>query len=293
MTKDRLADLRGLQQDLPPEYEETVIDVQNTNPFLDSFFMQIDEIQNLIKSIRENVHEIKKKHNAILAAPQPDNQVKEELEQLMNEVQRSANRVKSMLQTMQNGIKEQETSNRGDYADIRIKKCQHSTLSREFVDCMSEYNEIQNDYRDRCKNRIKRQLEITQRSINDDELEEMIESGNPAIFTQGIIVETQQAKQSLMEIEARHNDIIKLENSIKELHEMFTDMALLVASQGEMIDRIEHNVENAAEFVQRAVVDTKKAVKYQSKARRKKILIAIICVIFIAIVIGVVVGTVA
>ena len=38
--------------------------------------------------------------------------------------------------------------------------------------------------------------------------------------------------------------------------------------QGEMIDRIEHNVENAAEFVQRAVVDTKKAVKYQSKARR-------------------------
>ena len=35
-----------------------------------------------------------------------------------------------------------------------------------------------------------------------------------------------------------------------------------------MIDRIEFNVEQAAEFVQRAVVDTKKAVKYQSKARR-------------------------
>ena len=35
-----------------------------------------------------------------------------------------------------------------------------------------------------------------------------------------------------------------------------------------MIDRIEYNVENAAEYVQRAVVDTKKAVKYQSKARR-------------------------
>ena len=35
-----------------------------------------------------------------------------------------------------------------------------------------------------------------------------------------------------------------------------------------MIDRIEYNVEQAAEFVQRAVVDTKKAVKYQSKARR-------------------------
>ena len=35
-----------------------------------------------------------------------------------------------------------------------------------------------------------------------------------------------------------------------------------------MIDRIEYNVEQAAEYVQRAVVDTKKAVRYQSKARR-------------------------
>lgn len=35
-----------------------------------------------------------------------------------------------------------------------------------------------------------------------------------------------------------------------------------------MIDHIETNVEQAAEYVQRAVVDTKKAVRYQSKARR-------------------------
>ena len=35
-----------------------------------------------------------------------------------------------------------------------------------------------------------------------------------------------------------------------------------------MIDRIEHNVENAAEYVQGAVSDINKAVIYQSKARR-------------------------
>ena len=38
--------------------------------------------------------------------------------------------------------------------------------------------------------------------------------------------------------------------------------------QGEMVDRIEYNVEHAKEFVDRAVADTKKAVQYQSKARR-------------------------
>lgn len=47
----------------------------------------------------------------------------------------------------------------------------------------------------------------------------------------GIITDTQQAKQTLADIEARHNDIIKLESSIRELHDMFMDMAMLVESQ--------------------------------------------------------------
>ena len=46
-----------------------------------------------------------------------------------------------------------------------------------------------------------------------------------------IIMETQQARQTLADIEARHNDIMKLENSIRELHDMFMDMAMLVESQ--------------------------------------------------------------
>lgn len=45
------------------------------------------------------------------------------------------------------------------------------------------------------------------------------------------MMETQQAKQTLADIEARHSDIIKLENSIRELHDMFMDMAMLVESQ--------------------------------------------------------------
>ena len=44
-------------------------------------------------------------------------------------------------------------------------------------------------------------------------------------------MDTLQAKQSLQDIEARHNDIMKLETSIRELHDMFMDMAILVESQ--------------------------------------------------------------
>ena len=41
-----------------------------------------------------------------------------------------------------------------------------------------------------------------------------------------------------------------------------------------MIDRIEYNVEQAVDFVQSAKSDTKKAVKYQSKARRVSLVCA-------------------
>ena len=45
------------------------------------------------------------------------------------------------------------------------------------------------------------------------------------------MIQTQKAQQSLDEIEARHRDIIKLEKSIKELHNMFLDLAILVNDQ--------------------------------------------------------------
>ncbi|XP_055306642.1 syntaxin-1A-like [Sitodiplosis mosellana] len=81
-------------------------------------------------------------------------------------------------------------------------------------------------------------------------------------------MDTHQAKQTLADIEARHADIIKLENSIRELHDMFMDMAILVESQGEMIDRIEYHVEHAVDYVQTATQDTKKAFEFETKARR-------------------------
>jgi syntaxin 1A len=49
------------------------------------------------------------------------------------------------------------------------------------------------------------------------------------------LVSTQKAQQSLDEIEARHHDITKLENSIRELHNMFLDLAVLVADQVEFL----------------------------------------------------------
>ncbi|XP_062535103.1 syntaxin-1A isoform X1 [Armigeres subalbatus] len=256
-------------EDMP---EDVAVPVEGS--FMEDFFNEVEEIRIMIDKIQANVEEVKKKHSAILSAPQSDEKTKQELEDLMADIKKTANRVRGKLKGIEQNIEQEEQTNKSN-ADLRIRKTQHSALSRKFVEVMTEYNRTQTDYRERCKGRIQRQLEITGRATTNEELEEMLEQGNSAVFTQGIIMETQQAKQTLADIEARHADIIKLENSIRELHDMFMDMAMLVESQGEMIDRIEYHVEHAMDYVQTATQDTKKALKYQSKARRKKIMILI------------------
>ncbi|XP_043798467.1 syntaxin-1A isoform X2 [Apis laboriosa] len=267
MTKDRLAALVAAQSDDDDVADDVSVNVGGPDDFMTEFFAEVEEIREMIDRIQTNVEDVKKKHSAILSAPQTDEKVKMELEDLMSDIKKTANKVRAKLKVIEQNIEQEEHTNKSS-ADLRIRKTQHSTLSRKFVEVMTEYNRTQTDYRERCKGRIQRQLEITGRTTTNEELEEMLEQGNPAVFTQGIIMETQQAKQTLADIEARHADIIKLENSIRELHDMFMDMAMLVESQGEMIDRIEYHVEHAVDYVQTATQDTKKALKYQSKARR-------------------------
>uniref|UniRef100_A0A5F8GFK4 Syntaxin-2 n=1 Tax=Monodelphis domestica TaxID=13616 RepID=A0A5F8GFK4_MONDO len=283
--RDRLPDLKACKSN--EDGEATV--VVEKDHFMDDFFHQVEEIRNNISKIAQNVEEVKKNHSIILSAPNPDARTKEELEDLNKEIKKIANKIRAKLKTIEQSFDQDENANRTS-VDLRIRKTQHSVLSRKFVEVMTEYNETQTLFRERSKGRIQRQLEITGKTTTDDELEEMLESGNPSIFTSDIISDSQITRQALNEIESRHKDIMKLESSIRELHEMFMDMAMFVETQGEMINNIEKNVMNASDYVEHAKEETKKAVKYQSKARRKMMFI-IICVIVLLVILGISLAT--
>uniref|UniRef100_A0A3B3SGH9 Syntaxin-1A n=1 Tax=Paramormyrops kingsleyae TaxID=1676925 RepID=A0A3B3SGH9_9TELE len=260
--KDRTQELRmGKESE-----EEDEVAVSMEHRFMDEFFEQVEEIRGFIETLSEKVEEVKRTHSAILASPNPDEKTKAELEELMTDIKKLANKVRSKLKSIEQTIEQQEAGTRT--ADLRIRKTQHSTLSRKFVEVMSEYNATQSDYRERCKGRIQRQLEITGRNTTNEELESMLESDNPAIFTSGIIMDSSITEQAMSEIETRHTEIIKLENSIRELHDMFVDMAMLVESQGELVDNIEKNVLSTEEYVEKAKEGITRAASLRKGGRR-------------------------
>ncbi|XP_077091931.1 syntaxin 3b isoform X5 [Siphateles boraxobius] len=275
--KDRLDQLKAT---CDHDDEDVEIAVDNA-AFMDEFFGQIEDIRSSIDKIDENVTEVKKLFSVILSAPTSDQKTQDDLEALTNDIKKMANNARNKLKTIERNLEAEEAERVS--ADMRIRKSQHAVLSRKFVDVMTKYNEAQVDFREKSKGRIQRQLEITGKTTTDEELEEMLEGGNAAVFTAGI-VDSGISKQALSEIEARHKDIVRLESSIKELHDMFVDIAMLVESQGGMIERIENNMDQSVGFVERAVADTKKAAKYQQEARRKTIIIVSVVVAILAII---------
>ncbi|XP_026855136.1 syntaxin-3a isoform X4 [Electrophorus electricus] len=270
--KDRLEQLKATC-----DHDDEDVEIAVDNPaFMDEFFGQIEDIKISIDKIDENVAEVKKLYSVILSAPTSDQKTQDDLEALTNDIKKMANNARNKLKTIERNLEADEEQRVS--ADMRIRKSQHAVLSRKFVDVMTKYNEAQVDFREKSKGRIQRQLEITGKATTDEELEEMLEGGNAAVFTAGI-VDLGISKQALNEIESRHKDIVRLEGSIKELHDMFVDIAMLVESQGGMIDRIESNMDQSVGFVERAVADTKKAAKFQQETRRKKMMIMLCCVI--------------
>ncbi|KAM4709802.1 syntaxin-2 isoform 1-T1 [Discoglossus pictus] len=286
--RDRLTELSTRKGNEEDGEAVAVVVIQKEN-YMDDFFHQVEEIRNILTKISENVEEVKKMHSTILSAPNPEDKTKEDLENLNKEIKNLSNKVRTKLKVIEQSIEHEENVNRTS-VNLRIRKTQHTVLSRKFGEVMTEYNETQIHFRERSKGRIQRQLEITGKTTTDEELEEMLESGNPSIFTSDIISDSQITRQALNEIESRHKDIMKLETSIRELHDMFMDIAMLVETQGEMINSIEKHVQNASDYIEHAKEETKKAVKYQSKSRRKLIII-VVCVAILVLILAIVLAT--
>jgi t-SNARE complex subunit (syntaxin) len=84
-------------------------------------------------------------------------------------------------------------------------------------------------------------------------------------------------------VAGKYQDVLTLEQSVAELHQMFLDFALLTEQQGELLDQIEFQVKQAGDYVEEANVDVHQAIEYQKAIRKKQCWIILI----VAIVVGV------
>ena len=78
-----------------------------------------------------------------------------------------------------------------------------------------------------------------------------------------------QASAALIFIQQQHNDILELQKSLVELHQMFIDMATIVEAQGELFDRIEDHIEQTAIYTAAALKELEKAEEAKIASRKR------------------------
>ena len=86
---------------------------------------------------------------------------------------------------------------------------------------------------------------------------------------------------TISEIQERHDAVMDIERNLKELHQVFVDMAILIEQQGEELNDIEANVTRAKSMVVRGTQQLIVAKKHQKNTRKW----TCYCIILLAIII--------
>lgn len=286
--RDRLSHLQELSNEHvePMEYAESTVSdsfsnvdleeelphqavVFDNSPALEEVFTQAQDIHRDVQLIRLEVKRLREQNSRMLQGTTRMSTIKRDSNAIGADIKARAEGVLSHLRDMEGTARKLEEEHGANSATTRIARTQYACLSNGFRDAMFDYNEAEMSHRENCKAQIQRQMEIVGREVTGDEVEEMIETGRWNIFSENV-TEGKTARSALNQIEKRHQELVDLESRIKNIHEIFLDIALLVEEQGPMLTTIQTNVQKTDMDIQDALVKLGRAKRHDKNNPFKK-----------------------
>ena len=175
--------------------------------------------------------------------------------------------------------------------DMRINL--YNTYLRKFDHVITDSNAAIVAFKSVLEQIEKRQIKVVLPDMSDEKVQEIIDSGKSAEVVQQALV-SDNLQETVRMIEERHDEILKLERQVREIFELFNDLATLVDLQQESLDVISVNISNARRKVEDAEVVLVEARRYQVKARNRKICccLLVLCIIAVVVVLPTVLSTI-
>ncbi|KAI8084919.1 t-SNARE [Halteromyces radiatus] len=229
-----------------------------------AFFQEIDDLKSEIAAVGNNVQEIQSLHEAALTSTNEaqSKNYASQLNALKKETQQRNNDIKNRIKFI-----EQSNVKYPNDSDGQIRRTQTNALRKRFMGTIQQYQDMERTYDRRYRQRIERQIRIVKPEATQEEVDDIIDSDKSSqVFTQSLMQagRTSQARAVLSEVQDRHQDIKKIEQTIMELHQLFMDMSMLVEQQGETLNQVEYhaedttaNLEQGNKFIARAIQSAK------------------------------------
>ncbi|PPD94746.1 hypothetical protein GOBAR_DD08223 [Gossypium barbadense] len=161
-------------------------------------------------------------------------------------------------------------------------------LRKKLKDSMESFNglreKISSEYRETVQRRY---FTVTGENPDEKTLDLLISTESES-FLQKAIQEQGRGRilDTINEIQERHDAAKDLEKNLKELHQVFLDMAVLVQAQGEQLDDIESHVNRANSFVRGGTERLQTARNYQKNTRKwtcYAIILLLVIVLFVVL----------
>ncbi|XP_063774005.1 syntaxin-11 isoform X2 [Pseudophryne corroboree] len=269
--KDRLSELLEYAR-LHNQYVENSEDdpsqglaMFETDHSLEVLYRDIQLIRTENHLLKVDVKRLGKQTTRFLTSMRRLSSIKRDSNSIAKDIKLRGEGIHKKLQSLKNLSEDAESKHGESSVFARVSKAQYFTLTRAFQKAMVEYNEAEMVQRENCKIRIQRQLEIMGKDISGNQIEDMIEQGKWDVFSENLLADVKVARSALNEIETRHKELLKLETRIKEVHDLFLQMALLVEEQAETLNVVELNMEKVKDYVGAAKAQVKQAVEYKRK----------------------------
>lgn len=278
--RDRLSDLRVVAQtstgenaddkDDDGELEQQAVVFQGEG-IMEDVFKEAQGIRKEISLLKMDIKRLGKQNTRFITSVRRISSIKRDSNAIARDIKTRGEGIHKRLQKLGALRKQLEEENGPSRTLVRMVRSQFVSLTRAFHDTMSDYNQAEEVQRENCKNRIQRQVGIMGREVTGEQIEEMIETGKWNVFSENLLTDGRTARSALTEIENRHKEILELESRIRDIHDLFLQLAILVEEQGTMLENIEANVCSTQDYVMESTLQIKKAVKYKKSNPCKKL----------------------
>ena len=149
--------------------------------------------------------------------------VNRQLDDYQQETNDLMDRVRSTLAQLGGNLK------RMDGAEKASMKSQTSAAARRLMDCARKYEAVQEKYKRRYQDRIAREIRIARPDASPEEIKQAVQSGNSAVFAQEMLSSRiGEQRRVLQEVQGRHEELLKIEQSVEQLANLFQDMQVLL-----------------------------------------------------------------
>ncbi|OQV20172.1 Syntaxin-16 [Hypsibius exemplaris] len=247
----------------------------------------LPEFREQIELLRQKIKELNVFHERHLTRPTllfDDNDKSQEEERIIERLSDDLTRKLHQLQRQAENFRKRSQLSSSKQED-RLKKNVILSMVSELQEVTTEFRQSQSAYLSRIRHREQQsEMYFGNSLMKQDSLplltpEQQQRQYSPenedgdevTVFQRGGMGLTSQLQLQEEDIEMARNrerQVTEVVKSITELNEIFNDLSVMVVEQGAVVDRIDYNVDRAAEQASSGLQQLQKAETYQRKSRK-------------------------